>query len=384
MLIMVREIIRNKKYQIRVNYGYEGSKHLKYSETFEGKKSDAIIRENQLKKEIKEGSFIKVTDITVSNLIDEWMQKKKQTVTQKTYYNYLFRTNVIKEKIGFIKLKNLNVKLLESFYSYLSNEYVKKDGKPLSSTTLLQYYEIINEMIEQAIIWEYIKVNPNSKISKPKKNKTNIEYYTPADVNRLMCSLEKEPVKYRALISLALDTGCRRGELTGLTWDDVDFTKNTININKITQYTNSKTGVYEKETKTVNSNRIIPFGKTTATVLKKYQIEQKERKLKLGDKWGNSKRVFTTDTGEDMHPNRPSKIFNNIIKKYDLKPIRFHALRHTSASLMIYSNVQPQIISRKLGHGSTDVTDRIYSHFFEEEFKDTANIMDEYLNVKNI
>ena len=56
------------------------------------------------------------------------------------------------------------------------------------------------------------------------------------DVEKLIEILQKEPIKYLAIIMLALDSGCRRGELTGLTWNDVDFEKSIININKATQY----------------------------------------------------------------------------------------------------------------------------------------------------
>lgn len=82
-------------------------------------------------------------------------------------------------------------------------------------------------------------------------------------------------------------------------------------------------------------------------ILKKFRKEQKQKQLLLGDKWGNSKRVFTTEFGYDMHPDTPSIIFRNIIKKYGLKKISFHALRHTSISLMISKGIQAQIISKK-------------------------------------
>ena len=104
-----------------------------------------------------------------------------------------------------------------------------------------------------------------------------------------------------------------------------------------------------------------------------------ERKLKLGNKWKDSKRIFTTDYGQDMHPDTPSKIFDNIIKKYNLKRITFHALRHTSISLMISKGIQIQVISKKAGHSSVQVTDSIYSHFFDSEFQKCANEMDNIL-----
>ena len=82
-----------------------------------------------------------------------------------------------------------------------------------------------------------------------------------------------------------------------------------------------------------------------------------------------------------MHPNTPSKIFDNIIKKYNLKKISFHGLRHTNASLLKLRKVPLQTISKRLGHSNISVTHNVYSHFFEEELKDVANITEGLLNV---
>ena len=83
-----------------------------------------------------------------------------------------------------------------------------------------------------------------------------------------------------------------------------------------------------------------------------------------------------------MHPDTPTKILDQVIKKHNLKGFTFHGLRHTNVTLMISKGIQTQIISRKVGHSSVQTTDRIYSHFFEDEFKDVANVMEEFLTVK--
>ena len=83
-----------------------------------------------------------------------------------------------------------------------------------------------------------------------------------------------------------------------------------------------------------------------------------------------------------MHPGTPTKILDQVIKKHNLKRITFHGLRHTNVTLMISKGIQTQIISRKVGHSSVQTTDRIYSHFFEDEFKNVANVMEEFLTVK--
>lgn len=180
--------------------------------------------------------------------------------------------------------------------------------------------------------------------------------------------------------NLALDLGCRRGELTGLTWADVDFETGRVQINKTPQYAYGK--IFEKGTKTEHSERVYYVSGMTFDILKQWKKEQLKQKMLLGSKWEGSNRVFTTDYGADIHPDTPTKIFKKILKKYSLREIKFHSLRHTTVSLMIRKGIQPQLISRKVGHSSVQTTDRIYSHFFEDQFKDVPNVMDDLFTVK--
>ena len=225
--------------------------------------------------------------------------------------------------------------------------------------------------------------NPNKKATPIKVHKKQVECYSSEEVEKLIEVLQNEPIKYQAIILLALDSGCRRGEITGLTWNDIDFKKGTININKTTQYV-SGYGTFEKSTKTDTSNRIIYIAPTTIDILRKYKVLQSERRMLLGSKWKDSKRVFTTDYGDDMHPDRPYKILKQIINKYSLKNITFHGLRHTSISLQISSGIQAQIISRRAGHSNIAITHSIYSHFFDSELKEVANKMDTFLSAKSV
>ena len=377
----VREIEKNKRYQIEIPLGYKGSKKIRHYETFYGTKKDAMIEEYRIKIQLKEGSYVKKTDMTFEDLSKEYLKIQKGILSLKTYINYEHRMITINEHLGFIKLKDLNTKVIENFYDYMRKEYVSVRGKHISSTTVQHYYSIINNMLEQAVRWDYLTHNPNLRIAKPKRTRANIQCYSPEEVDKLLEVLKNEPLKYQAVIQLALDLGCRRGELLGLTWDDIDFKTGKVVINKSLQYAYGKT--YEKETKTENSNRVNFISNNTIAVLKKYQKEQMERKMLLGSKWINTNRVFTADNGDNMHPDTPTKILDQIIANYKLKRITFHGLRHTNISLMISKGVQSQIISRKVGHSSVQITDKIYSHFFEDEFKAVANVMDEVLSGVN-
>lgn len=380
----VQEIIKNKKYKIDVPIGYNGNKRIRHIETFLGGKKEAVLRENEIKMQLKNNTYVKKNTITMSDLIDEWLKSKENNIGIKTFQEYKRYCCNISNCIGHLRLKDINTKILEDFYNDLRTCKDKGKNKAgYAEKTIKHHYTLVSEILNSAIRWGYLYNNANQNVTPIKVHKKEIQCYSPNEVHKLIEALQNEPIKYQAVIMLALDSGCRRGELTGLTWNDIDFEKSTININKATQYV-SGYGTFEKSTKSDTSNRIVYITPTTTLLLKKYKLEQSKQKMLLGDKWQNSIRVFTTDTGEDMHPDRPYKILKHVIKKYNLKDITFHGLRHTSISLQISSGIQAQIISKRAGHSNVSITHNIYSHFFDSDFKEVADKMDSFLQVQTI
>lgn len=80
-----------------------------------------------------------------------------------------------------------------------------------------------------------------------------------------------------------------------------------------------------------------------------------------------------------MHPATPSTTLKQIIKKYGLRHINLHGLRHTSVSLLISEWIQTNVISKRVGHSSISTTKKIYSHVFENASKEASNKMNEIL-----
>ena len=375
----VQEIERNKKYRIEVVIGYNGNKKIRHTETFYGGKKEAILRENEIKMQLKNNTYVKRNNLTMYELVEEWLKSKKDNIGIKTFVEYERYCKHITECMGHIKIRDINSKILDDFYKELKYYKGKREAQNgYSEKTIKHHYTLVTEIFNYAIKNDYLYTNPNKKATPIKVHKKQVQCYSPEDVGKLIEALQNESIKYQAIILLALDSGCRRGEITGLTWNDIDFEKGTININKTTQYV-SGYGTFEKTTKSDTSNRIIYIAPTTIEILKKYKVSQSKKRIMVGNKWNGSERVFTTDMGEDMHPDRPYKILKQIIKKYNLKDITFHGLRHTSISLQISSGIQAQIISKRAGHSNISITHSIYSHFFDNEFKEVANKMDSFL-----
>lgn len=164
-------------------------------------------------------------------------------------------------------------------------------------------------------------------------------------------------------ILFGLMTGCRYGEVCGLTWDCVDFKGKTITINKSYDYMR-KTGF--KKTKTASSVRTILIDHDLITMLKKLKMEQKEYYFE--HRFTNpNKLVFLDKKKEIISNNGANYALKRILEEVGAKNIiTFHGLRHTHASMLIGNNVSLDYIAERLGHSDTTITVKTYSHLLQE------------------
>lgn len=172
----VMELTKNKKYKIEVVLGYNGKKRIRYLETFYGKKSEAKTREFELGKLLKNGLDFQRKNMTIKDLSEEYFKYKQDTLEKKTYINYQRRLKLVMKQIGYVKVKDINVKVLENFYHYLRHTYVTRMNKPLGPTIIQYYYQLVNNMLEYAIKCDYRQDNPNKpKRAKPKPNHYDVK-----------------------------------------------------------------------------------------------------------------------------------------------------------------------------------------------------------------
>lgn len=169
-------------------------------------------------------------------------------------------------------------------------------------------------------------------------------------------------------IYFGLMTGCRYGEVTGMTWKDIDLENKTIDINKAWDYKDN-TGF--KNTKTPSSVRVITINDQLATMLKKLRTEQNTTYLKQGYR-DDLNLVFRNNCHKIVSDEGVNKTLRTVlgIDQINAKNvITFHGLRHTHASLLISNGIGIDYISKRLGHSNTSVTMNIYIHLLENRRK---------------
>lgn len=165
------------------------------------------------------------------------------------------------------------------------------------------------------------------------------------------------------MISLALTTGLRRGELLGLEWKYVNFENGTIDVRQSLTFV-KELGYLVKEPKTKNSVRIVSIPPSLIPDLKALKIESSKDRMKSEELWEGGDRffVFSSWNGKPLYPSSVKTWWSRFTKRHNLKYIRFHDLRHTSVTLLINKGVHAKIISERLGHANILTTMNIYGH----------------------
>ena len=248
---------------------------------------------------------------------------------------------------------------------------IQAEGK--AHSTVIKVYTILHSFFKMAYLGDMIDRNPMDKVERPKPRKDEVKEsgplaYTPSEVQKIVAGLEREPLKWRALVHLLIDTGIRRGECCALQWKNIDFATGAVSIRGNLCYTKAK-GVYLDTPK--NSHlRTVYVGERTLALLRQLRVEQAKKSI--------SAYVFTQEASpEPMHPQSPTRYLKKFSVRYGVPDLHPHKLRHTFASIAITNGADIASVSEALGHSDKAVTLRMYTHADQESISQAAQIVRE-------
>ena len=303
--------------------------------------------------------------------------KEQRGVKHSTIVRYRDLTGRIYPAIGYLKLRELRADHLNDLYTRLAQEgQNKRTGGKLSAKTILEHHRLISTVLEQAVKEGLVPFNVASRATLPKAEHKEVNYFQPEQVAAIRDALEQEPIKWKTLVHLFLITGARRGELLGLRWDKVDFSRNQIYICNSVLYS-PDVGVYESSPKTERSKRFISLPGETMELLRQYKAWQNGERLRLGAYYQDQSFVFAQDNGRPMHPDSVTDWLGKFSQRHQLPHINPHAFRHTMASMLYFNGVDSVSISKRLGHAQVSTTANIYAHVMEEADQKSADILAE-------
>lgn len=264
---------------------------------------------------------------------------------------------------GTLKMEDISKNMVREYMADL----LKISGCKYS--TYIRYHATMKVFFESAVEDAVISTSPMTELKRPRKPKdekaiemADKKAYDEKQIADIFQKLDNEPLKWKTLIFFMLDTGCRRGEVCGMKWENINLKTGEVTVCNNRQYTPGK-GVYDTTPKS-GKGRTVFLTKNALDMMKEWKKQQTLEIFRNGYK--RSGYCFHGKQGEGMSPSCISRYFAEFGEKYNVPRFHPHALRHTMASISIANGADVVSISRKLGHSNVALTLNVYSHANEE------------------
>lgn len=185
-------------------------------------------------------------------------------------------------------------------------------------------------------------------------------------------------IRKKVAFTLMISLGIRNAELVGLEWKDFDFEKEQVTICRNSIYA-SGIGVVTKKTKTEKSTRTISVPSQTISLLREYKKYWDNEKIKHGNLWQKTDRLFVKWDGSNMAGATTFRWLREFEQKNGLKEVTPHGLRHTNITLQIINGMDMKTVSARAGHSNVNTTMNIYSHYTSEADKQASKLISNVL-----
>lgn len=375
----------------------------------------------EIEEKLKKGIYFDSDKMSLEEFAEKWLANKKTSLNYSTFETY---ARIVNQKIlpyfRVSKLNRIQTPQVEEFYHTLLDDH--------SNATIRKIANVLNGMFKTAVRWGMLQINPCQAAIVPRdsEEETSLKFYTPEQSLMFLRSLDltfrtevkghrriddtgksylvedyllprKLPLQLKVFYYLSLYCGFRKSETLALCWNDIDFENKTINISK--SVGKSEEGAVVKRPKTSTSIRTVSLPKNIMPLLVSYKWEYDTYKANLGTAWQGEDNLFIQEDGKRMDRSTPYQSFKRHLERYnewvqsdpmakeqgfeELPDIPLHGLRHSCATLLNYLEVNIASISKVLGHSKVSTTMDIYAHAFDEQSREAADKLDQFLRSNN-
>lgn len=336
---------------------------------------EAKIAEARVQTEFSEDNSSESKPITFQKAYDQWLVEYEKTVRGSTLLKTkrIFKNHVL-DAFGDMYISEITPLMLQAQMDKWSQKYT-------SATKFMNYTGLV---FKYAVRFELIDKNPVDAIIKPKSKKKKKEddaFYEKDELKLFLECLDRvgHP-KAKALFRLLAMTGMRKQEALALTWNDIDFDKAVIDINKAVS--RDAEGLKIDETKNTGSNRIISVDSKTLERL----LEWKPFAEPLSDDYLIFGQENASQPFDIMSMDTPRKWLLDVQDEMDrasekkLKRITTHGFRHTHASLLVEMGATLKDIQYRLGHSDISTTMDVYAHVSKASKEKLANDFNNFID----
>lgn len=339
-------------------------------EFFGKTESEAIALRDEYKSKLSSGLVNGFDNAILSTSIKQWLfEVKLNDVKPASFQSYegTYRNYIENSEIANLKLINIKPIHIQQYYNKL--------GKNKSFSQIKKLNKLLKSFFIYAEDEGYISKNPCRKLTIPNQNefkakkKVKIDYFTSQEIEELKTAIKGH--KFETLILTALGTGLRQGELLALKWENIDLKEKRLKVeeNIKTVYVFDHDGNKTRKTllqtpKTDSSIRTIDIPDKLIELLKKLPKK--------------SEFVFSDENGDAISSKTIFGNWSKILKDNNIKHKKFHALRHTYATLLLLKGVDLKTVQTLMGHADIATT-QIYLHVLPEMKINAVNKLNDVL-----
>lgn len=300
---------------------------------------------------------------TMEAFLTDWLAGVKERVRPATYRSYeqIIR-NHITPSLGKTRVDRLTP---QQVYAFLTQKHLQG----LSAEHL---HRVLRAALNNAVRFDLAARNVASLVTAPRKQKKEMGYLNNADANTFLETAKGH--RLEALFTVGIACGLRLGEVIGLKWKDIDLDAGVLKVEGQLQRVEGKLTIVSP--KTAKARRTLTLPAFVIQSLRAHRAQQAQERLYNADRWQDNGFVFCSSHGTPLDGRNVARLKDSLLKRAGLPRIRFHDLRHTSATLLLQADVPARVVMEFLGHSQIGLTMNTYSHVMPEMLQEAATKMD--------
>lgn len=338
-------------------------------------RGELLVKMRELQDRLHKGLPAPDGQRTTGDFLSYWVNEiVPGTVSESTAqgYGHIVRRDIT-PYVGHVVLSRLGPE-----HVFQMQQQLKARG--LSPRTIAYARAVLRRALRVAERWDLVHRNAAALVDPPRIPKREPEHLSQEQVQQLLSAARDHPLG--ALYVMAVTTGLRRGELLALLWTEVDLEGGFVHV-KATLTRIKGRGLVRGTPKTPSSRRTVPLPPMTVEYLRRHRMTQRLEHLAAGIGWSENDYVFSSRRGAPLDGSNLTDTWHEFTRAAGLGRVRFHALRHTAATLLLTAGVPLAVISKTLGHSGLAITADIYATVVPQLQRDAADAMQRALGGGN-